>query len=33
MGHIQGVMGAVFNAPALLFEFQPLGVAQLGLGS
>ena len=31
MRHIQGVMGAVFNAPTLLFEFQPLDVAQLGL--
>ena len=33
MGHIQGVMGPILDAPALLLKVQPLFRIQLGLGA
>ena len=33
MRHIQGVMGSVLDAPALLFKLQPLRLIELGLGA
>ena len=29
MGDVQGVMSSIFDSPSLLFQTQPLGVAQL----
>src|SRR4051812_31902367 len=33
MGHVQGVMCPVFNAPALLLKLQPFRLAELALRS
>lgn len=33
MGHIQGVMRPILDAPALLFQVQPAFLIQLGLGA